>query len=223
MRLVNQKYGLNIDMKEGEVTVLVVEAPHGMTDIVSELQMQVNGKEGEFILSEENEEVKLCKAWGMIMNPFSIDLNERKVLNKLYGELVEDTQDYVEERSAYNQAAIALLDKMIANSSYQELTYDFDMEWNNFFKLYDVKFESQGQNLLEILLEYMRVTASLLRYSGLILVEIKSYLDEKELQELYRMSGYYKIQLILVESVERMKLEKEKLYIIDKDMCLIVK
>lgn len=203
MRLVNQKYGLNIDMKEGEVTVLVVEAPHGMTDIVSELQMQVNGKEGEFILSEENEEVKLCKAWGMIMNPFSIDLNERKVLNKLYGELVEDTQDYVEERSAYNQAAIALLDKMIANSSYQELTYDFDMEWNNFFKLYDVKFESQGQNLLEILLEYMRVTASLLRYSGLILVEIKSYLDEKELQELYRMSGYYKIQLILVESVER--------------------
>lgn len=223
MKLVNHKYGLRIKLKEGEVTVIVVEEPHAMVDIVSELEMQVNGKEGDFILSEENNELKMSKYWSMIMNPFSIDLNDRKVLSKLYAELVDEAKNYIEEKTVYNEAAIELLDKIIADSPYQELTYDFDMEWNNFFKLYDMKFESNAGNLLETLLEYIRVTASLFHYSGLILVGIKSYLNEKELQELYRMSCYYKIQLILVESSERKRLENERLYIIDKDICLIVK
>ena len=223
MKLVNHKYGLRIELKEGEVTVIVLEEPHAMVDIVNGLQMQVNGKEGDFILSEETDELKMSKYWNMIINPFSIDLNDRKVLSKLYAELVDEAKKYIEEKTIYNEVAIDLLDKIVADSPYQELTYDFDMEWNNFFKLYDIKFESNAENLLEILLEYIRVTASLFRYSGLILVGIKSYLNEEELRELYKMSCYYKIQLILVESFERKKLENERIYIIDKDLCLIIK
>lgn len=57
----------------------------------------------------------------------------------------------------------------------------------------------------------------------LTLVNIKSYLSENELIELYQSASYNKIQLLLIESVERKLLSNEDVCIVDSDKCIIKK
>ncbi len=54
------------------------------------------------------------------------------------------------------------------------------------------------------------------------LVNIKQYLTENEISELYKLAMYSKIQLVLIEfNMYGKKSEYEDIYIIDKDSCII--
>ena len=54
------------------------------------------------------------------------------------------------------------------------------------------------------------------------LVNIKQYLTENEISELYKLAMYSKIQLVLIEfNMYGKKSEYENIYIIDKDSCII--
>ena len=52
-----------------------------------ELSTQIDGSEGQFVLSEKNKELDLAKKAELIFDPLTVDINERKILNKLYMEL----------------------------------------------------------------------------------------------------------------------------------------
>ena len=55
----------------------------------------------------------------------------------------------------------------------------------------------------------------------MVFVNLKAYLNEVELEEVYKMAFYNKIQLLLLESVKKDVLPAEKYCIIDKDKCVI--
>ena len=55
------------------------------------------------------------------------------------------------------------------------------------------------------------------------LVNIKDYLSDEEILELYLNANYNKIHIVLVESREAKVLSNEKICIIDKDKCIIKK
>lgn len=52
-----------------------------------ELAGQVEGKEGRFVLSDNEKEVDISKNVELIFNIFALDINERKLISKLYMEL----------------------------------------------------------------------------------------------------------------------------------------
>ena len=54
MKLVNSKLDLKLEIKENIVDVIVVEDKQSMVSVVSDLWCQCNGKEGDFVLSNEN-------------------------------------------------------------------------------------------------------------------------------------------------------------------------
>ena len=83
MRLVNSKYNLKIEFEENKSTELVVENKECMIDIVQNLLSQVDGIEGDFVLAAEKE-MKMEKDVLFIIDPFSIDFNNKKIITKLY-------------------------------------------------------------------------------------------------------------------------------------------
>ena len=54
----------------------------------------------------------------MIINPFSIDFNARKIQNKLYSELLEAEASYIEEKAHIQTLVIDYLDKLIHKAPY---------------------------------------------------------------------------------------------------------
>lgn len=223
MKLTNAKFDLIIDMRENKVDVLVIENATIMSEIVEELYKQSSGEEGNFILSENNKDLKFEKNFALIINPFAVDFNDKKIINKLFSELSAIGNEFVVEKMQINSEIGQLLEKIISDAQYNNISYNLDFDWNNLFKLYGVKIEYECDTLLEKMIGYIKIVSGLCSIKAMCLVNIKSFLNNEEIKQLYEMAFYYKIQLLLIESCERNNIPDENIYIIDKDRCLIIK
>ena len=84
MILAYSKYGIAIEIKEDSIVSLIVENPRCFAEIVKDIYTQAKGGDGEFLLSERDKAVRIEKNMEVVINPFGIDFNDRKILNRLY-------------------------------------------------------------------------------------------------------------------------------------------
>lgn len=223
MKLVNSNYGLSIEMKEGITDILVIENPKCFADIVNDIFMQQNGDEGDFILSEDNKEIAIQKVLNIIINPFSLDFNEKRIVSKLYRDLTDVAMERIQEYSEINYKIVNELERITSVAGYSGISYNFDFDWKSLFKLYDVRIENNYETLIEKLIEYVKISSILCNIKVIVFVNLKDMLIKSELDELYKTASSIKIQLILIESCEKIKEADEHIYIIDNDMCIIEK
>ena len=99
MKLVNAELFLNINIEENKPAVLTIENPKVMTEVIGQLYELCNSGEGDFVLSEGGKQLSFERATEIIINPFLIDYNSRKIQSKLYSELLEAETSYVEEKA----------------------------------------------------------------------------------------------------------------------------
>lgn len=222
MKLVNSKMGLEITFKENQVNVVVIERPEDMTYFIAELKKQCENMAGECMLYEEDP-LNISKYVQILIDYFSLDINDKKVISKIYNELKNNAQNYIIEKNEINSKIIQLLDQLIRNSLYDNLSFELDFDWNNIFKIYNLRISNNFNSLIEKLIEYIKILSSLKICSILCCVNLKSYLSIEELRYLYEMASYYKISLLLIESHEYEKLSSESVLVFDKDRCVIVK
>lgn len=223
MKLVNAELLLNIDIEENKPTVLTIENPKVMTDVVGQLHELCNSGEGDFILSEDGKQLSFEKTTEIIINPFMIDFNSRKVQSKLYSELLEVEASYVEEKALIQTLIIEYLDRLTQNVPYEMISNELDLDSLKLFKMFEVRIEAQCNSLLEKLVEYTKILSRLLRKRLLVFVSISSYLDNNEFNALYEICNYNKMKVLLIESHEVYLPFHTKTYIIDKDKCMIMK
>ena len=223
MKLVNAELFLDIDIEENKPTVLTIENAMIMTDVVGQLCELCNSGEGDFVLSEDGKQLSFEKATEIIINPFLIDYNSRKIQSKLYSELLEAEASYVEEKALIQTLIIEYLDRLIQNVPYEMISNELDLDSMKLFKMFEVRIEPQCNSLLEQLVEYKKILSILLKNKFLVLVSISNYLDVNELSALYTICNYNKMKMLLIERHELYLPFNTKTYIIDKDKCMIMK
>ena len=197
MKLVNAELFLNINIEENKPVVLTIENPKAMAEVVGQLYELYNSGEGDFILSEDGKELPFERTTEIIINPFLIDFNSRKVQSKLYSELLNAEASYVEEKALIQALIIEYLDKLTQNVPYEMISNDLDLDSMKLFKMFEVRIEAQCNSLLEKLVEYTKILSRLLRKRLLVFVSISSYLDTNELNALYD-AGVKRSQLTFV-------------------------
>ena len=223
MIITDAKYLLEIEIHENQIPVLVLEDPAIFSDIISEFYRQTAGEDGNIVLSEQNKLLSVSKFAMIITDYFSLNLNNRKIQNQLFQQMEDTCIDLGVVKDEFTREGIELIDKAILSSQFDHVSYNLDLSWNDIFKLFQVRIEEDYVTLQEKLISFLRVCAQLLKLKLLVFVNLKAYLSEKELLEVYDMANYLKIQLLLIESHESIFLTRERYYIIDKDKCLIIK
>lgn len=223
MKLVNAELFLNINIEENKPVVLTIENPKVMTEVIGQLYELCNSGEGDFVLSEGGKQLSFERTTEIIINPFQIDFNSRKVQSKLYSELLDAEINYAEEKAIIQSLIIEYLDKLTQNVPYEMISNDLDLDSMKLFKMFEVRIEAQCNSLLERLVEYTKILSRLLRKRLLVFVSISSYLDTNELNALYEICNYNKMKVLLIESHELYLPFHTKTYIIDKDKCMIMK
>lgn len=223
MNLVNAEYGIDINLSDEYISELLIENPDSFTMIVSQLCQGCDGKECEWILSENDKVLRLEKTCDFVVNPLQIDLNNKKIQSRLYSEMQEMCNGLISEKNEINYIIACHLEKVINRLPYEYVAYDMEFDWINLFKLVNVRIEADNSTLLESLVEYIRVLSFLCQIKAVVFLNLRSYLDTKSITELQKMAMYYKISILLVESCEREKIPDSKTVIIDKDNCLILK
>lgn len=221
MRLVNMEYNISLEFEENRTAILVVEEKKLRYKLIDELYRQCEGEDGQFILSDNMQILKLNKVADIIMNPFSIDFNNRKVLAKLYQEIeTYGTESFYEEKQRINGDILKLFDKIMLNVPYN-ITTKLEFELAEICKLYNVQLEDVSDTLLEKLMEYIRIMSQLCALKVFIFVNLTMYLTKDEIKELYNFSFNQKVYLLLIEFIMPENLCNEKGCVIDEDGCII--
>lgn len=221
MKLVNISSGIDIDINENEINELIIEHKSLFTKTIEMLIKQANGEEGDFVLSENNKIIKLEKCSDVIVNFFAMTPNNKKVLNKLYESLEIIANNYVEEKADINARIISLLDAITTSVGGSDLIYDLDYKWSDIFKLYSIQFEENYSDIVNKITSYIKTISQFSDIRVIFLVNVRSFLSNEEMQKVFEMANYCKINIFLLESYESEERDGIKRYVIDKDMCFI--
>lgn len=219
--LTHGKYGFSFALEENQVYEIVIESAPILAEVVSELIRQTEGGEGEFRLSEKEKLLSIEKNVVLVKDIFNLDVNQRKVLTKLYSGLSEaENAIYAQEKSVFLEAYISYLDYICAKSDLF-ITYEEEPELQELLKVAKVKIDTSASSLLEQVIEYIKVLSQLLGQNIFVFVNLKLFLTQEDMEALYTECFNRKICLILIEAVFHEKLPEEKGCIIDKDTCII--
>lgn len=222
MRCNFDELGINLLLEENSISVLVAESAEQFSKILSDLEMQATGMEGNFCFFDDEDKIlNVSKTVDVIMNPFALDSNDKRIRNKLYQYFEGIATDECQEVMAdVNADIMRLLENLNDHLEYM-LCYDLNLDINGLLKLYDVEIDIEEQTLCERILNYCILMK---RYCGIkvfCFVNLKLFLSEQQLSELYHDLINNKIFCLMIETVQRVKIEYEKNYILDQNLCLI--
>ena len=172
-------------------------------------------------LSEGEKILPLSKAAEIVWNPFSIDINNKKILGKLFQELKNiSIEDQYTEICELNSKIVQYLDDLNLKIPYP-IQFHLELDVLDIYKVYGVQLDTAGIGMFERLLQYVKILKLLCGVQLLVFVNVKNYLSEIQVKELYKTAFYYKMNLLLVEAHQGKSLECEKNQLIDEDLCLL--
>jgi len=222
MKLVLSNYELNdpIEFEEGHVNVLVIENPDYMSKIIKELLSQSDGVDGGFELFENNASIKISENLSIIVDPFSININERDILNKLYSIMKKDALD--EELYLTTNTFLSEIEnniKKIMERQPNLLESDIP-DIVGLFKLLNVHF-IVSDSLIERICDYVDISSKYRKIKLFVFVNLKSFLSVSEMIQLYAHLNYHKIHILLIENRQSPSIECEIARIVDTNLCEI--
>ena len=223
MKLVHPNFLFQIIFEENKINNIIIESPKIFEEFIGELYEQYNGNQGRWVLSERSTPIEIKKYCELIFNPFSLDINNKKILGKLYDELkknVTNTELYIRWNEVYPYLA-ETIDVLIEDFDYY-FEYDNEVDIKDFFKLMNLRFAVDEVDNIDKIISYMNLHNSILGTKLFVLINIKSYFSEDRLKYLYEQAFYKKYNLLLIENYDStIKNDNEIRYIIDKDGCVI--
>ena len=224
MKIINKNWQRRIEVEDNIIYRLVFENKKYYRENIIELINQHRGNEGSYTLSNNNKEILFDKNSFILTDLFNIDINNKKVLSKIYSSLLKEI---VEDISSYNELSTNIrvyFEKLIFNSSL-EIEQNEEIDMSSLLKLGDFKVHVENDNILEKFVKFLKVLTELCGYKIIFVVGLHNVFTQGEIIEIYKEVCLNKINIINIEYQQFNNLSngnyREIVYIFDKDNCEI--
>lgn len=222
MKLVERELGIELELKENQVSVLIIENISRRLSIINQLYEQVLGQEGTWILVNGEKTYEIRKKCDIILEPFSLELNNRRVRTKLYEEIKEIANEDCYEAGLQLHSYICNYLEVVLQRIPYPIQYNDSWDVNNILKMYNVEILDECNNVYERLLNYIRIMNQICGVQIFIIINLKQFLTETQIVELYKIISYSKINVVLIEfNTSGNRFPQEDIYILDADDCII--
>lgn len=222
MKLIERELGIELELKENQVSILIIENISRRLSIINQLYRQVLGQEGTWILVDGEKTYDIRKTCDIILEPFSLELNNRRVRAKLYEEIKETVNEDCYEAGLQIHSDICNYLETVLQKVPYPIQYDDSWDINNILKMYNVEILDENDNIYEKILDYIRMMNQICGIQIFIIINVKQFLTETQIVELYKITSYSKINIVLIEfNTSGNRLSQEDIYILDVDDCII--
>ncbi len=220
MKLKLNGFENEIEFEEETVNVISVNNVECFRNIISSINSKILGVEINevFLLNDEKEELDMNKEVLMVLDVFNIDYNSKKILSKIY--------ELIEEKIVMNQD-LEIDNKIFELRNYiveeiNELPFEFIMKDEikimDILKMYSLKIDSDNYNKLTEKIEFLIDIISTLKIAKILIIpNMKLFLTDEEVVEVYKYSLYNNVNLLIIERNDRKKLKYEKKLVIDEN------
>ena len=221
MRLINHKYNFSFDFEDSLINTLVCESESAYNDIVTDLYNLEMNSSSNFILSFDKKQIDFKDNCEIIYNPFKIDINNKKNIEKLYYQLSKQmcTDNMFIEKNEIIANLCMYINKLSVVSEYGIL-YNDGIDDKSILRLVGVEIENDG-GFVDKLINYMCVTNKLQGNKLYIFINLKSFVVLGDILKMYKDIEYNKLNILLIENMDRKIVNGENKIVIDKDSCII--
>lgn len=202
------------------INIFEIKNTQCFSHIIEILNEKINGFDSDeiFLLDESENELNMSKEMYMVLDLFNIDYNSKKIINKIY----EIISDNISKNQDYEIENMTTKLRNYIIQEINELPFEFEMKSEldipEILKLYNLKIDSSNYTTI---LERVELLIDLISTLGvtriLVIPNLKTYLTDKELVELYKYALYNNVKLLLIERNNINKLKYEKILSIDEE------
>ncbi|MBO5287519.1 MAG: type II-A CRISPR-associated protein Csn2 [Clostridia bacterium] len=220
MKLAHYILSAPIEWKEANINTLIVENSKLYRELLNEINEQLLGLNGRFVLSQENEIIDFPKNIEMISNVISLDTESNKrIISGIVKELTaignnEELNSVMNMYNGINFCVASIIEKLG-----EEITYDDINDISQILKLYNVRPDTSGLSAGEALLFHMKLCEKYLKKRLFIVINLHSFFVKEEIDLLFKNIIYEKYNLLIIERYDIEASRYEKKRIIDADLC----
>jgi CRISPR-associated protein Csn2 len=220
MILKHYEWEHEINIGDGQTSIVVLEAPDVFRQYVKSLLLQITGSDGPFILSDGKSEKSIKDIMVFIANPLFIESEERRIKTKLTSMVKEliISEDMLQDEMVLRNAIDFFKTRIQENLPYKLSSTDYDM--SSLVKFLDLSIETEYESDLEKILEYMNLLNDICKIECFVFTNLLSFFNHEDLNTFVLECQSLKHSLILIESHSpEDKFPTAKYYVIDKDKC----
>ena len=207
----------DIIFKEEYINVLQIQDKKLFTNVINSLNDNINNIEDtkeRIIILDNDIEIKIEKEVLMIIDVFNIDFNQKKIYKQEFERMSEF-------QTIFQKLQLNVLD--VFNEFPFEFNYKESIGIQEYLKLLGLKISNNKEKIIDTVFSLIDVVEYLSVAKLLVFVNLKLYLSDDELNEIYKYAMYKKVNILLIETGEEKEpLENEKILYIDSDYDEIV-
>ena len=218
----------DIIFTEEYINVLQIQDKKLFTNVINSLNDNINNIEDtkeRIIILDNDTEIKIEKEVLMFIDVFNIDFNQKKIQSALYNKIEKIYKQEFERMSEFQTIFQNLLLNVldVFNEFPFEFNYKESIGIQEYLKLLGLKISNNKGEITDTISSLIDVVEYLLIAKILIFVNLKLYLIDDELKEIYKYAMYKKVNILLIETGEEKEpLENEKILYIDSDYDEII-
>ena len=218
----------DIIFTEEYINVLQIQDKKLFTNVINSLNDNINNIEDtkeRIIILDNDTEIKIEKEVLMFIDVFNIDFNQKKIQSALYNKIEKIYKQEFERMSEFQTIFQNLLLNVldVFNEFPFEFNYKESIGIQEYLKLLGLKISNNKGKITDTIFSLLDVVEYLSVAKLLIFVNIKLYLGNDEIQEVYKYAMYKKVNILLIETgEEKESLENEKILYIDSDYDEII-
>ena len=210
----------NLEINSNEIQSVEIENKRYFYRIVDDLYTIYNGNivEDISLLDDNNKEINYLNKFKIFVNYFDFGLNSKKYSNDILKYITNNISDENKDLLTKQYNKIVNIYKNILNDVDLPLLIDSEINIDNVTKLMKININT-SKDLLSNLFILIDSENLFQTKNILIFINLKQYLTNNELEELYKYSAYNEIPLLLIDSQSYgTTLNNEKKLIIDENL-----
>lgn len=203
------------------VLSLVIENQKLLYTILQDIYSQLQGNDGKVVVSDENKILQTDKVLEMLEQFVPFEINRKQLINKVIYEIshiaMDDTHyaKTMELLSEIESYGMDLAFELVGDINFSKVGIEAIL------KAIGVEFTDEYTCLGEKIIDYFELVTEYERPKLFVLVNLRSFISDKEAEEFINAVLSRGYQILLIESSEHKLLEKEKRYIVDANLCEI--
>lgn len=219
MKITFKNYNIYLELNRYEKNVIVIENSMLLRKIVLEILNMTQNTGEKIFLSEDEQIFKFKELVDILVSPFDMNLNSKKIQNKLYGNLKKKAYDemFFEKTMQVQSYIMKYLYELESDSEFIFSINEMDIV--DIFKSFEIKIE-ESNDLIENLDYFIKIAGRLLKIKILFLVNFTNYFSKEEIELIQKTAIYEEIILIFIESEDKIKSNNK--IVIDRDQCRII-
>ena len=219
MKLAHIALENQIDFKDDKIVFWNIEDTQIYYEFVRELKNQIDGEDGNFVLSNNLKSLKLDSNAEIIVGPFDMAFDSKKIANLISKRIVKTAveDEYFIKFQTIEKSIMEYLRNLIIDADLPVEVGPIEIE--NLIKASSFK-TSESNSFYDNLVNYVSLLLNLSKPKLLILVDIKRYIKPESFTQFLHFLQYEDINVLFIDCFLRKILNNgARTYFLDKDHC----